>query len=40
MRFYNIDGNELDTQDPKFFIEEDYFSECLESMGEMLNDYI
>lgn len=39
MRFYNIDGHELDVQDPKFFIDEEEYKEIQESLEEVLDDY-
>ncbi len=39
MRFYNIDGHELDVQDPKFFIDEEDYTETKETLEEMLNTY-
>jgi hypothetical protein len=40
MRFYNIDGQELDVSDPKFFIDEELYEEIQESVSEMINDYL
>ncbi len=39
MRFYNLDGAEMDIQDPKFFIDEDVLLEMQEAIQEMLNYY-
>ncbi len=40
MRFYDIDGIEVDVQDPSFFIEEDELTEYQDSIQEMLNNYV
>ncbi len=40
MRFYDIDGQELDVQDPKFFIDEEHYKEIHESVQEMIYEYL
>lgn len=40
MQFYDIDGQELDVQDPKFFIDEEQYKEVQEAIEEMLYEYI
>lgn len=37
MRFYDIDGIEMDVQDPKFFIDEDELRETKENIVEILS---
>lgn len=39
MRFYNLEGNEEDVQDPKFFIDEEHLTEQLEAIEELLETY-
>lgn len=39
MRFYDIDGIEMEIQDPQFFIDEKQLKEILETIEEML-DYV
>lgn len=39
MRFYDIDGHELDVQDPKFFIDEDLYEAHLQALSEIIGDY-
>ncbi len=39
MRFYDIDGHELDVADPKFFIDEEKYIETKEAIEEMLDVY-
>lgn len=40
MRFYDIDGQELDVQDPKFFIDEEHYHEVQEAIQEMIYEYL
>lgn len=40
MRFYDIDGNEIDIQDPKFFIDEEQLRQQYEAIKELLDVYI
>ena len=40
MRCYDVDGIEMDVQDPGLFIEEENLVECKKSLEEMLVDYI
>ncbi len=40
MRFYDIDGHELDVADPKFFIDEEKYIVIQESIEEMLDIYL
>lgn len=40
MRFYSIDGHELDVADPKFFIDEELYEQVNESTEEMLDEYL
>lgn len=40
MRFYTIDGVELDVADPKLFIDEEHMLNQFESIQEMLYDYV
>jgi|GEM_PF-3992891 hypothetical protein len=37
MRFYNVDGIEMDVQDPKFFIDEEKYKIQIISLEEMLS---
>ena len=37
MRFYDLDGLEMDVQDPKFFIDEDELIETKDAIEEMLS---
>ena len=39
MQFFDVDGNEVDVQDPKFFIEEDLMFAQQEAIAEMLSTY-
>lgn len=40
MRFYDVDGQELDVSDPKFFIDEEQYIQIQESVQEMLYEYL
>ena len=40
MRFYNIDGHELDVQDPKFFMDKEEYIEIKQTLDEMLTTYV
>ncbi len=40
MRFYDIDGHEMDVQDPTYFIDEEEYQDLLESIEELINDYL
>ena len=39
MRFYDIDGQELDVQDPKFFMDKEEYTEIKQTLDEMLSTY-
>ena len=39
MRFYDVDGTEIDVQDPTFFMDEEVYKEQLEAISEMLSTY-
>jgi hypothetical protein len=39
MRFYDVDGMEIDVQDIKFFIDEKELTETQEAIAEMLDLY-
>jgi len=39
MRFYDIDGIEMDVQDPKFFIDEDNYKELKSNLEEILDEH-
>lgn len=39
MQFYNVDGVEMDVQDPKFFIDEEQLCEIQEAIEEILSTY-
>lgn len=39
MRFYDIDGQELDVQDPKFFMDEEKYIQIKETLEDMINTY-
>lgn len=39
MRFYNLDGNEIDVQDVSFFIDEDELLKEVQKLEELL-DYV
>jgi hypothetical protein len=39
LRFY-IEGDEIDVEDPKFFIDEDEIIEMQEAIEEMLENYV
>jgi len=39
MRIYDIDGLEMDVQDPTFFIDETYYKSLLEAIKEVLDVY-
>ena len=38
MRFY-VEGHEVDVADPKFFMDEEEYTETRETLDEMLNTY-
>jgi hypothetical protein len=40
MRFYDIDGAELDVNDPKLYIDENHMLAQYEAIQEMLYDYV
>lgn len=40
MRFYDIDGAELDVNDPKLYIDENIMVAQYEAIQEMLYDYV
>ena len=37
MRFYDVDGIEMDVQDPSFYIDVDKYTEIKESIEEILS---
>ena len=39
MQFFDMDGVELDVQDPRFFIDEEEILEKIETLTEMFNTY-
>ena len=39
MRFYDVDGQEIDVQDLKFFIDEDEFKK-MQELIEVLKDHL
>lgn len=39
LRFY-IEGDEVDVQDPKFFMDEDKIIETQEAIEEMMENYV
>lgn len=40
MRFYDVDGNEIEVQEPKFFIDEEKIKELKKYLEEILNNYV
>lgn len=39
VQFFDLDGNEVEVQDPKFFIDEDLMLAQHEAIAEMLSTY-
>jgi len=39
MRFYDVDGHEVDVQDPTFFMDEDEYIQLKHTLDDMLNTY-
>lgn len=39
MQFFDVNGIEIDVQDPRFFIDEEHMIEQQEAIAEMLSTY-
>ena len=40
MQFFDVDGNEIDIQEPRFFIDETLLLSMQEAITEILNIYV